>query len=86
MPPEDYYEHDQFRIEQQQAIAAEMYQDGATDAAAGISPTSKDAPYLDGYLTQLRELILHSPAKLQIRWLSPAFMSGGHDYDARDEF
>lgn len=79
MTPFDAQQLDQERIEQQQTIAQELYVEGATDAAMGESPQSKDPAYLDGYLARLRELIQHSPYTLQIRWLSPAYLKEAYD-------
>jgi hypothetical protein len=84
MTPFEGYEHDQERIEAYDAAQIEPYDDGATDAAVGISPTSQDERYLDGYFAALRQLFLEGDRKLSIRWLSPAYLSGG--YDSRDEF
>lgn len=69
---------------QQDAATQDLYLDGATDAATGASPASKDENYLNGYLEQLRALILTSPCTLHIRWLSPAYVAQA--YDAPEEF
>jgi hypothetical protein len=79
MTPTEVYSVDQERIEQQSEIANELFIDGQSDAAMGESPQSKDAAYLDGYLSQLRSLILDSSMTLQIRWLSPAYLAEAFD-------
>jgi hypothetical protein len=71
-------------LQQQDTAAQDLYLDGATDAATGASPASTDAAYLDGYLEQLRALILTSPCTLQIRWLSDSYLCQA--YDSPEEF
>jgi|GEM_PF-4454042 len=72
MTPFDSLEHEQAQIKQQQEATAAAYLDGASDAALGYSPSAaKDPAYLAGYLESLKQLILTSPAQLQIRWIPP---------------
>lgn len=84
MTPYEISIHEQARTERNDAASQSLYLDGASDAAMGISPASKDTAYLDGYLNQLRSLILTSPETLQIRWLSDAYLAQA--YDAPEEF
>jgi hypothetical protein len=84
MTPFEIQQRQQQRIEQQDQITQDLYLDGASDAAMGESPQSKDPAYLDGYLSRLRELILNDTRTLQIRWLSPAYLSG--NFDSGEEF
>lgn len=70
-------------IDQQDEIAASTYLDGTTDAAFGTSPQSTDPAYLDGFFAGLRERV-EAGERLEIRWLSSAFLAGG--YDSPDEF
>lgn len=84
MTPYEISIHEQERIERSNTASQSLYLDGAADAAMGISPTSKDTAYLDGYLNQIRSLILTSPATLQVRWLSDAYLSQA--YDTPEEF
>lgn len=84
MTPYEISIQQQAQTDRNDAASQSIYLDGATDAAMGMSPTSKDPAYLDGYLDRLRSLILTSPATLQIRWLSDAYLSQA--YDAPEEF
>jgi hypothetical protein len=57
----------------------DLYLNGSSDAAMGISPQSKEPRYLDGYLVAMREGIEQGTYTLQIRWLSESFLRRAYD-------
>ena len=65
----------------QDKIAQDLFLNGETDAASGISPRITDQAYLDGYLNRLRALIvemLETGRRLQIRWADPPAFAFGY--------
>jgi len=67
----------------QQALEQAHTQDGTMDAYYSDSPEKKDPAYLDGYFAEMRRRI-EAGERLEIRWLSESFRSGG--FDAPDWF
>ena len=67
------------RSDREEEIRATLRLDGITDAELGESPRSRDSAYLSGYFEGMKRRILESTDTLQIRWLSPAYVSGGYD-------
>ncbi len=59
--------------------------DGSSDAMNGAAPTSDDDEYLSGYLWGI-QTTLKNGWKLEIRWLSPAYINGAYDLPKTGEF
>lgn len=67
----------------QSQCAEDAHADGRCDAALGteIKPGELHPEYVNALLSELREKLTdpNRAETLSIRWLSPAFMSGGYD-------
>lgn len=64
MTPYEAYRIEQERVEQQDAIANQLYLDGITDGAFGYKAQCVDNAYLTGYLEGIKQLPRDNSGKI----------------------